>query len=207
MLRTNLATRPFYNDRAVRIAIGAVVLVAVGLTLFNAAEVWRLQSQNRELGQAVQQNERQARELRDKARVIRQSLNRDELAAVELKAREANQLIDRRAFSWTELLNQFQATLPPDVRIAAVTPQIDPDNRMLVVVSVVSKRIEDIEDFIGALEATGSFSGVLSRQDAADDDEGTIRSILQGYYHLDATRTATAAKPAPAASEPAKEGK
>jgi hypothetical protein len=206
MLRTNLATRPFYNDRGVRIAIGAVALVAAGLTIFNAAEVWRLQSQNRELGQAVQQNERQARELRDKARVIRQSLNREELASVELKAREANQLIDRRAFSWTELLNQFQATLPPDVRITAVTPQIDSDGRMLVVVSVVSKKIEDIEDFIGALEATGSFSGVLSRQDTADDEEGTIKSILQGYYHLNAAKPATAAKPAPPASEPAKEG-
>lgn len=206
MLRTNLATRPFYNDRGVRIAIGAVALVAVGLTIFNAAEVWRLQSQNRELGQAVQQNERQARELRDKARVIRQSLDREQLAAVEMRAREANQLIDRRAFSWTELLNQFQATLPPDVRITAVQPQIDQDGRMLVAVSVVSKRIEDIEAFIEALEETGSFTGVLSRQDTADED-GTIKSVLQGYYHVVPATSAAAAKPAPPASEPAKEAK
>jgi hypothetical protein len=207
MLRTNLATRPFYNDRGVRLAIGAVALVALGLTLFNAAEVWRLQSQNRELGQTVQNNERQAREFRDRARVIRQSLNREQLAAVEMKAREANQLIDRRAFSWTELLNQFQATLPADVRITAVQPQMDSDGRMMVAVSVVSRRHEDIEDFIGALEATGSFSGVLSRQDQANED-GTINSVLQGYYHLNAAATpAAAAKPAPPASEPAKEAR
>jgi hypothetical protein len=206
MLRTNLATRPFYNDRGVRIAIGAVALVAAGLTIFNAAEVWRLQSQNRELGQAAQQNERQARELRDKARVILLSLNRDELAAVEMKAREANQLIDRRAFSWTELLNQFQATLPPDVRITAVQPQIDPDGRMLVAMSVVSKKIENIEEFIEALEKTGSFSGVLSRQDTADDD-GSIKSVLQGYYRVGPPKPAAAAKPAPPASEPAKEAR
>lgn len=207
MLRTNLATRPFYNDRGVRIAVGAVASVVVSLTIFNAVEVWRLQSQNRELGQAVQQNERQARELRDKARVIRQSIDRDQLAAVELKAREANQLIDRRAFSWTELLNQFQATLPPDVRITAVTPQIDAEGRMLVVVQVVSRRIEDIEDFIGALEATGSFSGVLSRQDTADDEDNTIKSVLQGFYHLNAATPVPAAKPGPPASEPAKEAR
>ena len=205
MLRTNLATRPFYNDRGIRVAIGAVAVLALALTIFNAAQAWRLQSQNRELAQAVQSNERQAREFRDKARVIRQSLNREELAAVELKAREANQLIDRRAFSWTELLNQFQATLPPDVRITAVQPQVDPDGRMLVVVTVVSRRIEDIEDFIGALEATGSFSGVLSRQDTADED-GTIKSVLQGYYHLNA-KPAAAAIPAPPTSEPAKEAR
>ena len=209
MLRTNLATRPFYNDRGVRLAIGAVALVALGLTIFNAAEVWRLQSQNRELGQAVAQNEQQARELRDKARVIRQSLNRDELAAIELKAREANQLIDRRAFSWTELLNQFQATLPPDVRIAAVTPQIDTEGRMLVAVTVVSRKLEDLDAFIDALEATGSFTGVLSRQDTADED-GTLHSVVQGYYHLAAAKPAqpaAAAIPAPPASEPAREAK
>ena len=132
MLRTNLATRPFYDDRVVRIAIGVVALVAVGLTLFNAAEVWRLQSQNRDLGPNGPTHEQQAHELRERRVVTRQSLNRDDLAAVELKAREANQLIDRRAFLWTELLNQFQATLPPDVRITTVQPQIDTDGRMLV---------------------------------------------------------------------------
>ena len=40
-------------------------------------------------------------------------------------AREANQLIDRRAFSWTDLFNRFEETLPADVRIVAVTPQVD----------------------------------------------------------------------------------
>jgi hypothetical protein len=201
MLRTNLATRPFYNDRVVRVAIGVVVLVALGLTIFNVLEVWRLESQNRQLGQAVEQNERQARELRDQARVIRQSLNRDALAAVQAAAREANELIDRRAFSWTELLNQFQATLPPDVRISAVQPQIDQDGRMLVAVTVVSRRVEDLDAFIDALEETGSFTGVLSRQDTTEED-GSRRSVLQGYYHLAAAPAVPAAIPAPPASEP-----
>ena len=134
--------------------------------------------------------------------MIRQSLNRDELAAVETKAREANELIDRRAFSWTELLNQFQATLPPDVRITAVTPQVDREGKMLVAVSIVSKKLEDLEEFIEALEATGSFTGVLSRSDTLDED-GTLRSVLQGYYQLPA-QPAAAAIPAPPASEPAK---
>lgn len=200
MLRTNLSTRPFYNDRVVRIGIAALGLVALGLTVFNAVEVYRLQSQNRELGAAVERNEQQAIGYRTKARVIRASLNREELAAVEIKAREANQLIDRRAFSWTELLNQFQATLPPDVRITSVQPQIDPDGRMLVAVAVVSKTLEDLEEFIEALEATGAFTGVLSRQNTADED-GSLKSMLQGYYHLP---PAPAAIPAPPASEPAK---
>lgn len=203
MLRTNLSNRPFYNDRGIRAAIAALALVALGLTVFNAAEVYRLQSQNRELGAAVGRNELEASGYREKARVIRQSLNRDQLAAVEIKAREANQLIDRRAFSWTELLNQFQATLPPDVRVTSVQPQIDQDGRMMVTMAVVSKKLEDLEEFIEALEATGSFTGVLSRQDSAEED-GTLKSVLQGYYHWTPAKAAPAAIPAPPASEPAK---
>ena len=205
MLRTNLATRPFYNDRVVRVGIAAVALVAAGLTVFNAVQVWTLQSRNRELSEAVRQNELEARELRQKAQVVRQGINRAQLDAVQLEARVANQLIDRRAFSWTELLNQFQVTLPPDVRIAAVQPQIDGSGRMLVAVTVLSRRVEDLDAFIEALEKTGAFTGVLSRQDTQEED-GTLRSILQGYYSLpEAPQVPVpAAVPPPPASEPAK---
>jgi hypothetical protein len=36
MLRTNLATRPFYNERAVRFVLGVVALIVLGVTAFNA---------------------------------------------------------------------------------------------------------------------------------------------------------------------------
>ena len=65
----------------------------------------------------MSQNESLARDLRQKARAVQQSIDKSQLSLVDAAAREANELIDRRAFSWTELLNQFQATLPPDVRI------------------------------------------------------------------------------------------
>ncbi len=91
-------------------------------------------------------------------------------------------MIDRRTFSWTELLNQFQSTLPPDVRIGGVRPQIDADGRRLVQISVFSRRIEDVEAFMDALEKTGVFSGVLPRSDQPDES-GTIRTELQAYYN------------------------
>ena len=43
------------------------------------------------------------------------------------RRRQANELIDRRTFSWTELFNPFEATLPPDVRITSVRPRVDDD--------------------------------------------------------------------------------
>jgi hypothetical protein len=181
MLRTNLSTRPFYNERAVRTGLIALAVLTLGLTLFNAYEIIQLRGQSSDARQTIAQNDGQARELRDKARVIRQSIDRARLDAVQIAAREANSLIDRRTFSWTELLNQFQSTLPPDVRIAGVLPQTDSEGRRLVQISVFSRRIEDLESFMDALEKTGTFSGVLSRADQPDE-AGTLQSELQAYY-------------------------
>ena len=199
MLRTNLSTRPFYNERGVRAGLLALVALAVGLTLFNAYEIIRLQGQSSDARQTIAQNEAQSRDLLEKARVIRRSIDRSKLEAVQTAAREANSLIDRRTFSWTELLNQFQKTLPPDVRIAGVMPQVDEDGRRLVAITVFSRRIEDVETFMDALEKTGTFSGVLPRSDRPDES-GTIQTELQAYY----TPAADAASQPVPTSEPGK---
>ena len=180
MLHSNLSTRPFYNERGVRAVIAAIALVALGLTVFNVGRVWWLRSESGDLRQQSEQNESLARDLSQKAQGIRQSLNRQELAVVQSAAREANELIDRRAFSWTDLFNRFETTLPPDVRLVAVQPQVDADGRMLVAMTVVSRRVEDLDAFIEALEKTGAFRDVLTRQEQAEDD-GTRKSVLQGY--------------------------
>lgn len=181
MLRTNLATRPFYNERAIRAGIALVVLVVAALSAFNALQVASLNRENNEFRAREQAATRVAQDFRQKAEIIRQSLNKQELAAVQAAAREANQLIDRRAFSWTDLFNKFEETLPADVRIAAVQPQIDEDGRMLVAINVIYRRAEDVEQFSDRLEGTGAFQHVLSRADETMDD-GTLRSVLQGYY-------------------------
>jgi Tfp pilus assembly protein PilN len=200
MLRTNLATRPFYNQRAVRLFLAVVGAVAIGLTLFNAYEILYLRGQNRDAAETIARNDTQARDHRVKAAEIRRSIDRTRLDAVSFAAREANALIDRRTFSWTELLNQFQLTLPPDVRIGGVQLQLDNDGRRLVQISVFSRRIEDLEEFMDALGKTGMFSGVLSRMDTPEES-GTLRSELQAYYIPAPLPAATAP---PSSSEPGK---
>lgn len=197
MLHANLSTRPFYNTRIVRIGVIAFAVIAAGLTIFNAVELWRLQAENRELGQTMTRNENQARDLRQKARTVQQSIDQSQLALVGAAAREANTLIDRRAFSWTALLNQFQATLPPSVRVVSVQPQVADDGRMLVAIQVLSRQQEDLDAFIEALERSGVFRDVLSRSDASVED-GTLSSMLQAYYNV----TPQEAIPSPPASEP-----
>jgi hypothetical protein len=181
MLRTNLASRPFYNDRIVRLGIALGVVVVTSFTAFNALQVLALNAQNAEMSIRAQEAERQTEEFRQQAQQIRQSLNTAEMAAVQQASREANLLIDRRVFSWTELFNEFERTLPAEVRITAVEPQVDPEGRMLVAVTVLSRQPEDLSQFMDQLETSGRFREVLNRQDQPQDD-GLMRSVIQGYY-------------------------
>jgi len=195
MLRSNLASRPFYNDQAVRMAIGVGVALVAALTLFNMARIVTLNGRNAELVAGAEASEARANALRERARKTRETLDSSDAALIQGAAREANLLIERRAFSWTELFNRLEETLPADVRVGAVQPQVDTEGRMLIVSTVYSRRVEDLDRFIDQMEATGAFSKMLSRQDDREED-GTLRSVIQGYYHPE-----KAAKSSPPPSE------
>lgn len=194
MLRGNLATRPFYNERLVRVVLIAALTSAAAWAAVNVATVVSLSQQGAMLADRVRSEGRTAVGARAEAQSLRASLNPAEIAAASHAATEANQLIAQRTFSWTTLFNRIEATLPADVRLMQVQPQSAADGRMMVSLTVVSRRIEDLDGFIERLEATGAFRGVISRSDNLLDD-GTIESSLQGYY-------VQAASPAPPASDP-----
>jgi hypothetical protein len=181
MLRSNLATRPFYNDRAVRVGIALGVLLVAAFTTFNVMQVATLNARHADMAQRADAAERRAADYRRQAQTVRQSMNTVEMAAAQRAAQEANALIERRVFSWTELFNEFERTLPGDVRITAVEPQVDSAGRLLVAVTLLSRRPEDLSEFMDRLEDAGRFRDVLNRQDQPQDD-GLTRSIIQGYY-------------------------
>jgi Tfp pilus assembly protein PilN len=188
-LRTNLASRPFYNVRAVHVTIGAFALVVLALTAFNVVQLVRLTSSQGTLGARAAEAEREAQRLRGEATRIRTQINQKELEAVATAAREANSIIDRRAFSWTELLTQLEATLPDDVRITTVRPRLDKDIFKVGVIAE-ARRAEDVASFIEALEKTGAFRNVVPLEQHTDDT-GLIQVAIEGDYQAQTPRGGT----------------
>jgi hypothetical protein len=180
MLRTNLSTRPFYNVRAVHAALAAAAAVVLLFTLFNAVQIVRLALSQQTLGASAADAEQEAARLRSEAAKIRAQINPQELKVVANEAREANRIIDQRAFSWTELFAQFEATLPPDVRITAVQPRIE-ENNFVIGVGVEARRAEDLDAFVEALETGGSFHNVLAVKEQTGES-GLIEAIVEASY-------------------------
>lgn len=195
MLRTNLSTRPFYNIRAVQIALGAFALVVVALVVLNVVQLVRLSSSERALGARAEQAEAEAQRLREEARRIRSQINAKELSEVAAAAEEANAIIDLRAFSWSELFSQLETTEPENVRLTSFRTEEDRSGKFIVNLRVQARRVQDLESFIDALESTGLFHGVLAAEEQTNPD-GLINAIVEGVYSP-ATQEAA---PAPAAS-------
>lgn len=181
MIRTNLSTRPFYNERAVNfwlLVLGVLVILA---TIVNVSRARLDSGSNTELMSQASQDEARATELRTSAARLRASLDTRQIEAVSIDARQANDLIDRRTFSWTALFNQFEMTLPDEVRITAVRPTLDRDRRIILTVTVLARSVNDVNQFMERLDATSAFQELRSVQERTNDDE-QIESALEMIY-------------------------
>ena len=160
MLRTNLSTRPFYNERAVHAIAAAVTLVVLVVMAWEVVQIARLSKYKTELNTAIRRDRNQADYLIKEAEQVRRGLNQKELALVAAAAKEANQLIEQRTFSWTALFNQLEATLPDDVMLTGIHPDFTKDGRIQVSLDIQGKNSDANTEFWDRLEKTGSFHDI-----------------------------------------------
>lgn len=201
MLRTNLSTRPFYNERAVHLAIGAAALLVLGLTALNVFRMVTLSRENTELSSRINRDHAEADALAKMAADHLRKVDKAELQFVVDSAREANALIDQRTFSWTAFFNRIEATMPPEVMLSAVRPTVR-DGVTRVNMTVIARRAEDIDEFMEKLEATGAFEEVVpSQQDRTD--EGLFRVAVECIYTGTAEETTPEGNATPVPTLPA----
>ena len=181
MIRTNLASRPFYNRRAVHGVVGLCVCVAIAVTLGNVLALRRAASTNTTLTVQTAQDEAAAAERRSKAAALRASVDLAAVASAAGDAREANALIDQRTFSWSALFDQFEATLPDGVRLSSVHPAVDKDHRMHLTIGVIARNIEAVNTFMDRLDDAGVFVAVHATQDQLDDT-GDVEAVVDAVY-------------------------
>ena len=181
MIRTNLSTRPFYNERMVSIWLLVVLLAVVAASVFNATRVLQYSRNDTELGIQASRDEARAAELRRSAARVRTTVDPKQIAFASLEARQANDLIDRRTFSWTELFNRFETTLPDAVRITSVRPKIA-KGQFLLTIAVVARGVDDISQLMDRLERTGAFTQVGSPIEEHVNEQGQVQATLDVVY-------------------------
>jgi Tfp pilus assembly protein PilN len=159
MLRTNLSTRPFYNERAVHALAALVAIVVLGITAWQVTRVVALSKTKTELNTSISRDKNETEQRTREAEQIRRGLNQKELTTVAAEAKEARELIEQRTFSWTALFNQLEATLPGDVMLTSVHPEFN-EGETEVNLDVQGRGSDDIDSFWDRLDKTGAFHNV-----------------------------------------------
>ena len=181
MIRTNLSTKPFYNERSVQILLLVVAVIVVAATSFNVSRVLRYSRSDTELATQSARDEARAADLRKQAAQLRASVDLKQVDFASADAKQANDLIDRRTFSWTDLFNRFEATLPDEVRIVSVKPRPDRNKSIVLLVAVVARGVEDVNQFIANLEGTGAFVKLRPNEERIND-HGEFESVFETTY-------------------------
>ena len=85
-------------------------------------------------------------------------LNLPENRTTRDQSRYLNQLIDRKAFSWTRVLENLEKVMPPRVHLVSISPQLDENNELLLKMMVagdsrdraieLARRMEESRRFV-----------------------------------------------------------
>ncbi|PYX45025.1 MAG: hypothetical protein DMG79_20130 [Acidobacteria bacterium] len=129
-LDINLASQPYEDARQFWMrwggAVGAVALFTLVLLALDITG-WVNARRDRT---AIAEKKALIAE-RDRLRAnAEEFLNRQENRNTRDKSQFLNELIERKAFSWTRVLENLEKVMPPRVHLKAISPQLDEDNQL-----------------------------------------------------------------------------
>jgi Tfp pilus assembly protein PilN len=154
----NLATRPFRNERLPTLLLWAALAVLLGLSVKHGLVVGELLStRSVVLEHEVRALDAEAEALRSER--AKQNAPSPEPATVRQWALVSS-LVDRRAFSWTDLLARLEEVLPPGVHLVSIAPTIQ-KGKVALEFDAVARTPEEALDLVKALQARKDFAEVF----------------------------------------------
>ena len=159
-LDINLASQPYEDARQFWMrwgtAVGALglltlILLALDISGWVAARRDRMtMSQQRAL---IAERDR----IRTEAERV---LNLPENRTTRDESQFLNQLIERKAFSWTRVLENLEKVMPPRVHVVSINPQLDEDNDLLLKMTVAGDSRDRAIELAHRMEESRRFANV-----------------------------------------------
>lgn len=200
-LDINLASRPYEDARQFWMRWGTAVGIIGVLTLFllildvsswvNARRDRKAISEKRALIADRDQLRTHAEEF----------LNRPENRTTRDESQFLNQLIERKAFSWTRVLESLEKVMPPRLHVVSITPQLDEDNQLALRMIVAGDSSDRAIELARRMEESHRFAQTLilrassSQSQTGDPEQVEIAAIYIPEPPADSPGAA-AAKPA-----------
>jgi hypothetical protein len=135
-LDINLASQPYEDARQFWVNWGAAVGAVAVLTLvLLALDITGWVNARRDRAAIAQIKSMIADRDRLRAEAER-TLNLPQNRTTRDESQFLNELIERKAFSWTQVLESLEKVMPPRVHLIGISPQLDEDNQLGLKMSV-----------------------------------------------------------------------
>jgi type IV pilus assembly protein PilN len=155
----NLASRPFVNHRKFYLISGGLLVLLLGISYWNFARYQSARARRGDVnGQLIRDRARFEALGREQEKVLAR-LQTLETAEFLDTLEHVNQLIRRRTFSWTRLLNDLERLTPANLQIVTIKPQIAGKGIIIEIVAN-GRSSQDNVQFVSNLESSGKFYDV-----------------------------------------------
>jgi type IV pilus assembly protein PilN len=157
-LDINLASQPYEDSRQFWMrwgtAVGAVALLTLVLL---ALDITGWVNARRDRAAIAEKHAMIADRDRIRAEAER-ILNLPENRATRDESQFLNQLIERKAFSWTRVLEDLEKVMPPHVHLTSISPQLDEDNQLGLKMTVAGDSRDRALELARRMEESRRFS-------------------------------------------------
>ena len=156
----NLAIEPFRRERALLVASALLSGVMAATLMLLGLMVWNEHQAKAEARAAIDKLETEIavvnKEQSSVNGVLRTSGNSETLE----RNLFLNNLIARKAISWTRIFGDLEQVMPYNVRLVSVRPQVTGRNEIQLEMVVGSQTVEPVIDLMKRLEQSPVFGGM-----------------------------------------------
>jgi Tfp pilus assembly protein PilN len=153
----NLSSEPFRRDRPILIASAAVaflMLVCLGILITLAVMDRRATARDRTLQARLTSD---LNKVKAEQRKVDADVKRPENSEVLERSVLINELLLRKGISWTRIFSDLEKTLPANVRVTQIRPQVNNNNKIYLEMTIASDSPEPLVTFLSNLEQSSAF--------------------------------------------------
>lgn len=154
----NLASEPFRRDRPMLVASGAVGIALVLLLGFQITTIVAKRRDTVRIQQTIDKLNGQIQTISREQSKLNSTLGLAENSEALQYSMFLNQVIDRKAISWTKIFADLEKVMPYNVRLVSVRlPGVDASNHVLLDMQVGAKEVPPVIELVKRLESSPLF--------------------------------------------------
>jgi type IV pilus assembly protein PilN len=181
-LDINLASQPYEDARqfwmrwgTALAAVGLCTLILLMLTISGGLAARRDRATIAEKRQRIADRDAMRRQAEE-------FLNRPENRATRDDSQFLNELIERKAFSWTRVLEDLEKVMPARVHLVSIHPELDEDNQLNLKMTVAGDSRDKAIELARRMEDSHRFSQTHIESEHIDAANSGVQFNINAIY-------------------------